>query len=193
MICENFFNMRHPGQRIKLHSNERGFTATELLVVIAIIGVLAAIAIPSFSTMVPNYRLKAAARNLYSDMQKARLQAIKENTLVGVSFTTVAYPADGSGYTVFIDDGSGGGVAGNSVQDGGETLLWSRPMDKQISLISASIGLVPRFTFTSRGVVDGSQSGNVQIRNSQRWYKLTVYAVGGLKLETNTDGGVTWY
>ena len=193
MICENFFNMRHPRQHIKLRSNEQGFTATELIVVMAIIAVLVAIAIPSFSTMVPNYRLKAAARNLYSDMQKARLQAIKENTLIGVSFTTVAYPADGGGYTVFIDDGSGGGVAGNAVQDGGETLLWSRPMEKQISLISADIGHVPRFTFTSRGVVDGSQSGNVQIRNSQRWYKLTVYAVGGLKLETNTDGGVTWY
>ena len=193
MICENFFNMRHPRQRIKLRSNEQGFTATELIVVMAIIAVLVAVAIPSFSTLVPNYRLKAAARNLYSDMQKARLQAIKENTFVCLTFTTVAYPADGGGYTAFIDNGAGAGVAGNGVQDGSEALLWSRTMDKQVSLISASIGGVPRFIFTPKGVVAGSQTGNVQIRNSQRWYKITISAAGGFRLETNTNGGATWY
>ncbi|MEW6289300.1 MAG: GspH/FimT family pseudopilin [Thermodesulfobacteriota bacterium] len=191
MICENFFNMRQPGRREKLRINERGFTVTELLVAISIIAVLAAVAIPSYSTLVPTYRLKAAARTIYSDMQKARLQAIKENTFVSLSFTEVVYPADGGGYTVFTDDGAGAGVAGNGVRDGSEVLLWSYAMEKQISLINAAFGAASSVTYTPKGVIAGSQSGNVTIRNNQRWHKITVAAGGGLRLEISSDG-VAW-
>lgn len=163
--------------------NERGFTVTELLVVIGIIAVLAAIAIPAFSTLVPNYHLKAAARTIYSDMQMARLQAIKQNTFVSLRFTTVVYPAAGGGYSVFTDDGSGGGVAGNGVQDGSEILHWSCTMDKQISLTNAAFGAASSVTYTPKGFIAGSQSGNVQIRNNQRGYRITVLAGGGLRLD----------
>lgn len=54
--------------------------------VIAIIGVLSAIALPSLLGNLPEKRLKNAARNLYSDMQRARLQAVKENTPLTVTF-----------------------------------------------------------------------------------------------------------
>lgn len=59
--------------------NSRGFTLIEVLIVIGIIGVMAAIAIPAISSWLPNYRLKAAARDVYSSMQKARMIAVKSN------------------------------------------------------------------------------------------------------------------
>jgi len=51
----------------------------ELMIVIAVIAILTAIAVPNIINSLPNYRLKAAARDLYSNMQQAKMKAIKEN------------------------------------------------------------------------------------------------------------------
>jgi type IV fimbrial biogenesis protein FimT len=82
-------------------NRESGFTVIELMVVIAIIGIMTAIAIPAFSTWLPNYRLKSAARDLYSNFQKGKIAAIKNNT----NCTVIFEPTAGSAYDyrVFID------------------------------------------------------------------------------------------
>ena len=66
--------------------NKRGFTLIEVIVVMAVIGIMATIAIPAISSWLPNYRLKAAARDLYSTMQKARMLAVKTNRDTAVIF-----------------------------------------------------------------------------------------------------------
>ena len=67
---------------------QQGFTLAEVIMVLAIIGILAAIAIPNFLSWLPNMRLKAAARDLYSSMQKARAEAIKTNRSHAIVFDT---------------------------------------------------------------------------------------------------------
>jgi type IV fimbrial biogenesis protein FimT len=56
-----------------------GFTVIELITVIVILGILTAVGVPNFLSWLPKYRLKSAARDLYSNLQFAKLSAIKHN------------------------------------------------------------------------------------------------------------------
>lgn len=53
---------------LKKHRNQKGFTLIELMIVIAIIGILAAIAIPQFSS----YRAKSFNTASVSDIRNIR-------------------------------------------------------------------------------------------------------------------------
>lgn len=68
-------------------SYERGFTLIELLVTIGIISTLTAIAALYVPDMLTNYRVSGAVRSIYSDMQMARLRAIREGKEFQVDFT----------------------------------------------------------------------------------------------------------
>ncbi len=73
---------------MRTKSGQKGFTLVEVIVVVALIGILAAIAVPSFLSWLPNMRLKAATRDLYSNMQKIRMEAIKTNNRMAIVFDT---------------------------------------------------------------------------------------------------------
>jgi type IV pilus assembly protein PilA len=60
---------------MKQHMNQKGFTLIELMIVVAIIGILAAIAIPSYR----DYTAKATAARLIADMAPQKIK-------VGVNF-----------------------------------------------------------------------------------------------------------
>lgn len=63
----------------------RGYTLAELMVVLAVVGVITAIAVPSFVNYVQGATLRAGAEELASVVNTARSVAIKENTLVCVN------------------------------------------------------------------------------------------------------------
>lgn len=56
-----------------------GFTLVETIVVFALMGILISIAIPQLLLARPNLHLRSAVRELYSQMQAARMGAIKDN------------------------------------------------------------------------------------------------------------------
>ena len=71
-------------------NREHGFSLIELLVVMLIITISLGVAIPSYFTWVPGYRLKSAAADLHSNMQKAKMGALKANSTWCVYFDTGA-------------------------------------------------------------------------------------------------------
>ena len=73
-----------------------GFTLMELMIAIAIIGILAAVSVPSVISWRENAQLGRAARDVYSDFQRAKLEAVKRNTWCSLDFTS-------GGYSVFVD------------------------------------------------------------------------------------------
>jgi len=85
-----------------------GFSMVELMVVIVLFALAAAFAIPNVAGVMPRYRLKEAARGLYSDFQLAKLTAVKEGAPCTVEFTN-------TGYQVFLD------INQNLERDGVET------------------------------------------------------------------------
>ena len=93
-------------QRLSGDNRQKGFTLVEVVMVVIVIGLLTSIAIPTYLKWIPGIRLKSAARDLYSNMQLARIQALKDNVTVEVIFETSGDFDPGNDYYFFdtIDD-----------------------------------------------------------------------------------------
>lgn len=106
-----------------------GFTLTEVLVTIAIIGILTAVAMPSYQQFTANSRLTTQANEFLSTVNFTRSEAVKRNTRVTMcksinGTTCLVNPlADLTaswqpGWIVFVDNGATEGDI-----DAGETIL----------------------------------------------------------------------
>lgn len=84
-----------------MRSHPRGFTMIELMIAIGLIGILLAIAGPSFRDYIVTQRLKAVTAQLVTDLQYARSESASRSRRVFVHFQT-----DTTGiqcYTIYVD------------------------------------------------------------------------------------------
>ena len=104
---------------------QHGFTLIELMVSLTVLGVLAAIALPSFSEAFLSNRLASFSNSFVAGAHLARSEAIKRNasvTMCRSSNGTSCATSGGwqQGWIIFSDSGAGGN-AGNDTVDSDET------------------------------------------------------------------------
>lgn len=163
------------GVKEKMRLDDNGFTMMEVMIVVALIGILALTAIPTFSVWIPDYRLKGAVQDIYSNLQLTKMEAIRTKSNQSLTFfspnatsytktdgTSIDLTSYGSGITFGYGD-AGTGVYGESKV--ADSVSYETPDNVA--------------QFNSRGM--GNNTGNsgngfVYLTNS----KGTAYAVGSL-------------
>jgi len=163
-----------------------GFTLLELMIVIAIIAVVSAIVAPNLIRYLPNYRLGQASRDMLATMQLSRLKAVKENASV-----VVLIDVGNNGYSAFVDDGAGGGTAGDRIRNGSEEIVRENSMPEGVELYQTTFSS-GYAQFNSRGL-PGNGIGSVRMRNGQGRYKgVSVNITGNSKAIISSDSGGSW-
>jgi prepilin-type N-terminal cleavage/methylation domain-containing protein len=68
------------------HQQEQGFSLIELIIVIAVIGILAGATTPNLKQWTRMYHVKNAAMDLFSNIQMAKMSAIRDNRPWSIDF-----------------------------------------------------------------------------------------------------------
>jgi Tfp pilus assembly protein FimT len=131
-----------------MNRNNSGITALELATTIAIVAVIAALIMPPYLKWNRERRLEGAVVNLTTDLEMAKVRAIRENAFVVVEFNA-------DRYTMFLDTGDGMGGLPNWNRDADERQIFNRqmPAGVQIDTGSLSFPVVDVKTrFNGRGI-----------------------------------------
>lgn len=172
---------------------QAGLTLLELMIAIVIIAILTAIAVPNIISWLPNYRLKAAARDLVSNFQKAKITAIKTNRNCAIVFNQ-AVGGISYDYVVFVDADNDleydpgenvitlvrwrdyKGVSFDTAEGGGDGLTFAANDDGLPSIAFRSNGLPTNNT-------GGFGAGTVFLKNTNnRTISLVVSLAGNIRI-----------
>ncbi|MBI3871598.1 MAG: GspH/FimT family pseudopilin [candidate division Zixibacteria bacterium] len=163
-----------------IFTNDKGMSMMELMTVVVIIGVMAAMAVPSFMKEMPQIRTKGAVRDVVSSLRTARSMAISTKVPCGVGFD-----AKDSSYFVFLDK--------NNPQEAkfsaGDSVVSSNGLSKDIT--------VQYQTFPNDAIVfqpDGSASGSGLVTLTTADHSLTytvdvLASTGRVRMVEGYSGG----
>ncbi len=152
--------------------NHKGLTLHEVVTSLIVISILLGISAPFLQTMVQRSIFRTEVSLLFRGLQQAKITAIKTRN-------RVVLKVKGNGYSIFVDDGSGGGRPRDWVQQVGEKTILSRQMKHGITLTTTFSGnrgwFNGRVTTAAGSVVFTDVNGNGS--------KVVVNMVGRIRVE----------
>jgi len=146
--------------------NHSGFTLMELILVLAIMGIVAAIAIPSFMGFLPSMRLNGAARQVMGDLMDARMEAVKNNNQYKVFFL------NDHQYQILNDKN------GNGADDGGTET--SKIVDIQANYSDVTLSDTGDPVFSSKGTATALST--ITVQNASGSKSVSVSIAGRVKI-----------
>jgi Tfp pilus assembly protein FimT len=144
----------------------------ELLIVIAIIGILAGIAVPNFLGYLPKYRLKSAVDDLFTNLQLAKMTAVRNAADCTVSFTSTGYTIESDGQT----------IRSVNLADYGSGVAFAIPPGGTTAAFPASI------TFNSRGLSTTSRYAYVTNEPQTAHFCVGALTSGVIRTQKWIDG-----
>lgn len=149
----------------------KGFTLIEVLIITAIVGILATIAVLNFGGIIDSYKARGAASQLYSEMQMARLKAIKEGKAYALEFVGTEYCIKSCATCRDADDWDTGCDIGG--EDTVDTIIKTIDMASDYSGISACSS--SRAAFYPNGTGSG---GGVTVSKGKKAQKVYISSNG---------------
>ena len=163
------------GYIFMVHQNQSGFTLLELMITVAVLGVLAALALPSFQSVLEGRRLVGAAENLFADLQFARSESIKRNVVIRFQVTTGANWCFG----VDDDDGTACDCTNNACE---VDTIPKNVVAADYTDIQMSVGGVVEFD-PRQGMPDTAQTYTFRVGAAGRTKSVTVNAIGRVEMD----------
>lgn len=158
--------------------NKSGFSAFELACALAIMAVIAAFVTPQYIKWLHAYRLRGATTNLVSDLEMAKIRAIRENAFVAVEF-------EADRYTIYVDNGQPSGTSGDWVHNGNEQVLRDRDLPSGVRINMAALTFTDDHTrFNARGIPpDIVNPEMIQLTNSVKTKQITMNRLGYMNVQ----------
>lgn len=177
-----FLKMDRPGKQLKYVPasagvraklfDSKGVTLVEVITVLIIISLLALFAAPEISNWRPRMRLKDQSDQLFGNMQKAKIHALKNNVDVEFTFTIgTGSPCSGGSYSFHEVLIPANIVASGTMTEG---------VCLSASTFSAGEGVNTRgLTINGAGGVATVKHGDV----GGVWYEITLSVAGGVSID----------
>ncbi len=147
-------------------SNIKGFTLLEMMVLVAMVGVITAIGLPSFKSMMVTSEVADTTNDLIVALKRARSEALKHGRDVRVCSSTDGINCSGvagnwgEGWLVFVDLDND-----TQVDEADGELIWVKEMDSNTQLtITPTVSSFDIFVdFSYTGILSNGVSGGFNI------------------------------
>ncbi len=153
---------------IKLRQTS-GFTFIEMVITVVIIGIISALAVPTFLRTMDRVKLKSQVRDIVSDIRWARSKSIQTKVQCGVHFNT-----DNNTYSLFLDTDN----PGNFVYSANDSTLQTKTLSSKLDLEACTF---PNNCIIFRSDGTGCSTGQINCRSTSisENYNVNVLATTG--------------